>query len=113
MSCSEIEGRFYLDFDFTSSWLLLRLRSSFEPSFSFLLLFCSIISPLVAYYVLTRLRNKAKLKAMELVDPRNKVLRMMLQSAEFALMAGNDVVHDDGDEREDGPTGSGSASDDE
>jgi len=37
-------------------------------------------------------RNKAKLKPMELVDPRNTELRAALQKAEFAMMAGDDVV---------------------
>ena len=55
-----------------------------------------------------RIRNKAKLKAFELVDPRNTGLRSILQKAEFANMAGNDVV--DGDD-DDGPTGSASDSD--
>jgi len=55
-----------------------------------------------------RIRNKAKLKAMELVDPRNTELRLTLQRAEMAQMAGNDVVNGDDD---DGPTGSASESD--
>ncbi len=38
------------------------------------------------------MRNKAKLKPMELVDPRNTELRAALQKAEFAMMAGDDVV---------------------
>ena len=56
---------------------------------------------------LCRIRNKAKLKAFELVDPRNTELRKTLQKAEFAMMAGDDVVVDDEDE---GPTGSASDS---
>ncbi|MCJ1480964.1 hypothetical protein MMC06_001120 [Schaereria dolodes] len=56
-----------------------------------------------------RIRNKAKLKPMELVDPRNTELRATLQKAEFAQMAGNDVVNDD-EEEDDGPTGSASDS---
>ena len=55
------------------------------------------------------MRNKAKLKAMELVDPRNTELRAILQKAEFAQMAGDDVVDVDG-EKDEGPTGSGSES---
>ena len=43
---------------------------------------------------------------MELVDPRNKELRAILQKAEFAQMAGDDVVRDD-----EGPAGSASDSD--
>lgn len=54
-----------------------------------------------------RIRNKAKLKPMELVDPRNEELRKSLQKAEFAMNAGDDVVVED----EEGPTGSGSESD--
>ncbi|KAL1600518.1 hypothetical protein SLS60_006904 [Paraconiothyrium brasiliense] len=54
-----------------------------------------------------RIRNKAKLKPLELVDPRNTVLRAELQKAEYALNAGGDVVADD----DDGPTGSASDSD--
>lgn len=57
-----------------------------------------------------RIRNKAKLKPMELVDPRNTELRGVLQKGEFAIMAGNDVVDED-DEADDGPTGSASDSD--
>ncbi|KAJ4304729.1 hypothetical protein N0V90_000256 [Kalmusia sp. IMI 367209] len=53
-----------------------------------------------------RIRNKAKLKPLELVDPRNTVLRGELQKAEYALQAAGDVVADD----DDGPTGSGSDS---
>lgn len=54
-----------------------------------------------------RIRNKAKLKAQELVDPRNTALRNILQKAEFAIMAGDDVV----DEDDNGATGSASDSD--
>jgi hypothetical protein len=54
-----------------------------------------------------RTRNKAKLKAMDLVEPANLELRTVLQKAEFTMMAGNDVVRDDD---EDGPTGSASDS---
>ncbi|KAF1842995.1 ankyrin repeat protein-like protein [Cucurbitaria berberidis CBS 394.84] len=54
-----------------------------------------------------RIRNKAKLKPVELVDPRNTELRSMLQKGEFAMQAGGDVVEDD----DDGPTGSASDSD--
>lgn len=56
----------------------------------------------------TRIRNKAKLKAVELVDPRNTELRGVLRKAEFASMAGDDVVH--GEEEDGGPTGSASDS---
>ena len=56
-----------------------------------------------------RIRNKAKLKPIELADPRNAELRSMLQKGEFAMQAGGDVVEDDDDD--DGPTGSASDSD--
>ena len=56
-----------------------------------------------------RIRNKAKLKPFELVDPRNTELRSTLQKAEFAMMAGDDVVGRDGEDEE-GPTGSASDS---
>lgn len=46
---------------------------------------------------------------MELVDPRNTALRSVLQKAEFAMMAGNDVVNDD-DDGAGGATGSASDS---
>ncbi|EON63376.1 hypothetical protein W97_02603 [Coniosporium apollinis CBS 100218] len=54
-----------------------------------------------------RIRNKAKLKPGELVDPRNQELRAILQRAEFAFLAGDDVVREDGDDGQ----GSGSESD--
>ncbi|KAL8845082.1 MAG: hypothetical protein Q9176_000754 [Flavoplaca citrina] len=62
-----------------------------------------------------RIRNKAKLKPMDLVDPKNKELRNSLQKAEYAMTVedveavdANVVVGDDADE---GPTGSASDSD--
>lgn len=55
-----------------------------------------------------RIRNKANLKPIELVDPRNEELRLVLRKAENNLMIGNDdIVQDD----DDGPGGSGSESD--
>jgi len=54
-----------------------------------------------------RIRNKAKLKPLELADPRNTELRSILQKGEFAMTAGDDVVQED----DDGPTGSASDSD--
>ena len=54
-----------------------------------------------------RIRNKAKLRPIDLVDPRNTDLRSTLQKAEMAVMAGDDVV----DEDEDEPDGPGSESD--
>jgi hypothetical protein len=53
-----------------------------------------------------RIRNKAKLKPVELVDPRNAELRDLLRKGEFAMMMGGDVVDED-----EGPTGSASDSD--
>ncbi|KAH9873366.1 hypothetical protein J1614_005764 [Plenodomus biglobosus] len=55
-----------------------------------------------------RIRNKAKLKPVELVDPRNTVLRGILQRGEFAMQAGGDVVEENDD---DGAGGSASDSD--
>ncbi|KAI9700982.1 MAG: hypothetical protein M1820_006627 [Bogoriella megaspora] len=54
-----------------------------------------------------RSRNKAKLRPFDLVDPRNKDLRGILQRAEFQMMAGADVVNEDEEDE-----GDGSASDD-
>lgn len=45
---------------------------------------------------------------MELVDPRNQGLRSVLQKAEFAQLAGDDVLVE---EEDDGPAGSASDSD--
>lgn len=50
-----------------------------------------------------RIRNKAKLRPIDLVDPRNAELRGMLQKAELALMAGGDVVDEDEDDDRGGP----------
>lgn len=52
-----------------------------------------------------RIRNKAKLKPVELVDPRNTELREVLRKGEVAMMMGGDVVADD-----DGEAGSASDS---
>ncbi|QDS73546.1 hypothetical protein FKW77_000360 [Venturia effusa] len=54
-----------------------------------------------------RIKNGAKLKAVELADPRNEVLRGLLRRAEFNIMAGNDVVVED----DAAGAGSGSESD--
>ncbi|KAF2020622.1 ankyrin repeat protein-like protein [Aaosphaeria arxii CBS 175.79] len=48
-----------------------------------------------------RIRNAAKLKPVELVDPRNTELKKILQKAEFAMMAGADVVQEDDDDPND------------
>jgi ankyrin repeat protein len=50
-----------------------------------------------------RSRNKAKLKAVDLVDPRNEVLRGVLRKAEMLEMAKGDIVEEDDDEGGDGP----------
>ncbi|KAK5019706.1 ankyrin repeat protein-like protein [Cryomyces antarcticus] len=57
-----------------------------------------------------RLRNKAKLRPLDLVDPRNTELRAILQKAEFAIAAGDDMVNED-EEEENGAAGSASDSD--
>ncbi|KAL8982948.1 MAG: hypothetical protein Q9205_002676 [Flavoplaca limonia] len=56
-----------------------------------------------------RIRNKAKLKPIDLVDLKNKELRNSLQKAEYAMTVGDDVVV--GDDADEGPTGSASDSD--
>jgi len=55
-----------------------------------------------------RIRNKAKLRPIDLVDPRNTELRSMLQKAEFTMLAGDDIVEEDDDD--DGAAGSASDS---
>lgn len=60
----------------------------------------------------TRMRNKAKLKPVELVDPRNKELRARLQKEEFSKMIGSDIV-DTQVEAEEAANGSASGSDKE
>ncbi|KAL8965003.1 MAG: hypothetical protein Q9183_004087 [Haloplaca sp. 2 TL-2023] len=70
----------------------------------------SIVEILVDAGADARIRNKAKLKPVELVDPRNGALRDVLQKAEYSMMVGDDVVVRDGDNDE-GPTGSASDSD--
>ncbi|KAF2484215.1 hypothetical protein BDY17DRAFT_278738 [Neohortaea acidophila] len=57
-----------------------------------------------------RIRNKAKLRPIDLADPRNTELRSMLQKAELAMSMGGDVVVDDDDD-DDRPNGPGSESD--
>ncbi|KAL1297139.1 hypothetical protein AAFC00_004715 [Neodothiora populina] len=53
-----------------------------------------------------RIRNKAKLRPIDLVDPRNTELRSYLQKAELTLLATADAVEEDDD-----GAGAGSASD--
>lgn len=48
-----------------------------------------------------RIRNKAKLRPVDLVDPRNTELRALLQKAEYGMMVGNDVVAEDDEDDED------------
>jgi hypothetical protein len=55
-----------------------------------------------------RIRNNAKLKPIELADPRNEALKALLRKAEYGMQVGNDVVEEDDDE---GVAGSGSESD--
>nr|POE88220.1 ankyrin repeat-containing protein [Quercus suber] len=51
-----------------------------------------------------RIRNKAKLRPADLVDPRNKELRGMLQKAEATMeLGGDDVVEEDDDGKMNGP----------
>lgn len=45
-----------------------------------------------------RIRNKQKQRPMDIVDPRDTKLREVLQRAEYAMTAGNDVVADDDDD---------------
>jgi uncharacterized protein len=49
-----------------------------------------------------RVRNKAKLKAVELVDPRNSELRKILQKGEYSMTVGaNELANDDEDDDDD------------
>jgi len=57
-----------------------------------------------------RIRNKAKLKAVDLVDPRNTELRDVLQKAEYVMQNQGDFIDAEAEEEE-GPTGSNSDSD--
>ncbi|KAK5122196.1 hypothetical protein LTR85_004106 [Meristemomyces frigidus] len=54
-----------------------------------------------------RIRNKAKLRPIDLADPRNKELRTVLQTAEMTATMSSDIVNDD----EEAPDGPGSESD--
>ncbi|PWW74417.1 ankyrin [Tuber magnatum] len=56
-----------------------------------------------------RIRNKAKQRPIDIVDPRDTELRTLLQNTEYVMTAGNDVVEESDDEGGDG----GSASDSE
>lgn len=55
------------------------------------------------------MRNKAKQKPIDVVDQRNTDLKSSLERAEYAILAGDDVVNDDDDANGNG----GSASDSE
>jgi hypothetical protein len=57
-----------------------------------------------------RIRNKAKLKAADLVNPANTELRDLLQKAEYVLQNQGDFI-DAEEEEDEGPTGSNSDSD--
>ena len=57
-----------------------------------------------------RIRNKAKLKAAELVTPSNTELREVIQKAEYVMQNEGDFV-DAEEEDDEGPTGSNSDSD--
>ena len=57
-----------------------------------------------------RIRNKAKLKAADLVNPSNKELREAIQKAEYVMQNEGDFV-DVEEEEDEGPTGSNSDSD--
>jgi len=59
---------------------------------------------------LYRIRNKAKLKPLDLVDPRNSSLRNLMQESEYVLQNQGDFIDADAEEDE-GPTGSNSDSD--
>jgi hypothetical protein len=56
-----------------------------------------------------RIRNNAKLKPVDLADPRNEALRALLRKGEYGMQVGDDVVADDDDDA--GGVGSGSESD--
>ncbi|KAH0560098.1 hypothetical protein GP486_003379 [Trichoglossum hirsutum] len=46
-----------------------------------------------------RVRNKAKLKPVELVDPRNLELRKILRNGEYSITVGdNELANDDDDD---------------
>lgn len=57
-----------------------------------------------------RIRNKAKLKAADLVNPSNTELREAIQKAEYVMQNEGDFV-DVEEEEDEGPTGSNSDSD--
>lgn len=56
-----------------------------------------------------RIRNKARLRPIDLAEPKDTELRQTLQKAEMQMQLGNDVV--DEDEDDDRPDGPGSESD--
>ncbi|KAI9794536.1 MAG: hypothetical protein M1816_004423 [Peltula sp. TS41687] len=57
-----------------------------------------------------RVRNKARQKPIDLVDSRNAQLKSTLERAEYAILAGDDIVNEDEDAN---GNGGGSASDSE
>lgn len=58
-----------------------------------------------------RIRNNAKLKPIDLVDPRHVELRSALQKAELELLAGEDAIQEDDDDDDGRRDGPGSESD--
>ena len=50
-----------------------------------------------------RIRNKAKLRPLDLADPKDADLRRTLQKAAMAMEVGDDVVDEDEEDRRDGP----------
>ncbi|RPA95006.1 ankyrin [Choiromyces venosus 120613-1] len=55
-----------------------------------------------------RIRNKAKQRPIDIVDPRDTKLRAVLQKAEYAMTAGDDIVQESDDEGDDGESASDS-----
>lgn len=55
------------------------------------------------YSRVNRIRNKQKQRPIDIVDPRDTKMRAVLQRAEYAMTAGNDVVADDDDDDDNGP----------
>ena len=53
-----------------------------------------------------RIRNKAKLRPIDLAEPNDSELRRILQKAEMQMMAGDDVVNEDEDDDRRGGPGS-------
>ncbi|CAK4028944.1 Ankyrin repeat-containing [Lecanosticta acicola] len=58
-----------------------------------------------------RIRNNAKLKPVDLVDPRNEELRKILKKAELTIQMSNDLVAEEEEDDDGEPDGPGSESD--